>query len=300
MELRTLKYFLTVAKEENISKAANVLHLTQPTLSRQLMDLENELGIKLFIRGNRKVQLTDEGKLLWKRAEEIMTLVDKTEQELNHSDTIINGDIYIGGGETDAIRLIAKTAQHLQRKYPNIKYHIFSGNTDDVTERLDKGLLDFGILIEPTDLTKYEHLQIPTTDTWGLLMRKDSNLASYQTITPKDLKHIPLIISRQSLVDEAISNWLTESSKNLNIIATYNLIFNASLMVEEGMGYALCLDKLVNTTGDCELCFKPLSPPLESKLNIVWKKNQVLSKASKKFLQALKNDFSLMTNHQKS
>lgn len=300
MELRTLKYFLTVAKEENISKAANVLHLTQPTLSRQLMDLENELGIKLFIRGNRKVQLTDEGKLLCKRAEEIMTLVDKTEQELNHSDTIINGDIYIGGGETDAIRLIAKTAQHLQRKYPNIKYHIFSGNTDDVTERLDKGLLDFGILIEPTDLTKYEHLQIPTTDTWGLLMRKDSNLASYQTITPKDLKHIPLIISRQSLVDEAISNWLTESSKNLNIIATYNLIFNASLMVEEGMGYALCLDKLVNTTGDCELCFKPLSPPLESKLNIVWKKNQVLSKASKKFLQALKNDFSLMTNHQKS
>lgn len=300
MELRTLKYFLTVAKEENISKAANVLHLTQPTLSRQLMDLENELGIKLFIRGNRKVQLTDEGKLLWKRAEEIMTLVDKTEQELNHSDTIINGDIYIGGGETDAIRLIAKTAQHLQRKYPNIKYHIFSGNADDVTERLDKGLLDFGILIEPTDLTKYEHLQIPTTDTWGLLMRKDSNLASKQTITPKDLKHIPLIISRQSLVDEAISNWLTESSKNLNIIATYNLIFNASLMVEEGMGYALCLDKLVNTTGDCELCFKPLSPPLESKLSIVWKKNQVLSKASQKFLQALKNDFSLMTNHQKS
>lgn len=300
MELRTLKYFLTVAKEENISKAANVLHLTQPTLSRQLMDLENELGIKLFIRGNRKVQLTDEGKLLWKRAEEIMTLVDKTEQELNHSDTIINGDIYIGGGETDAIRLIAKTAQHLQRKYPNIKYHIFSGNADDVTERLDKGLLDFGILIEPTDLTKYEHLQIPTTDTWGLLMRKDSNLASKQTITPKDLKHIPLIISRQSLVDEAISNWLEESSKNLNIIATYNLIFNASLMVEEGMGYALCLDKLVNTTGDCELCFKPLSPPLESKLSIVWKKNQVLSKASQKFLQALKNDFSLMTNHQKS
>ena len=167
MELRTLKYFLTVAKEENISKAANVLHLTQPTLSRQLMDLENELGIKLFIRGNRKVQLTDEGKLLCKRAEEIMTLVDKTEQELNHSDTIINGDIYIGGGETDAIRLIAKTAQHLQRKYPNIKYHIFSGNADDVTERLDKGLLDFGILIEPTDLTKYEHLQIPTTDHLG-------------------------------------------------------------------------------------------------------------------------------------
>lgn len=300
MELRTLKYFLTVAKEENISKAANVLHLTQPTLSRQLMDLENELGIKLFIRGNRKVQLTDEGKLLCKRAEEIMTLVDKTEQELNHSDTIINGDIYIGGGETDAIRLIAKTAQHLQRKYPNIKYHIFSGNADDVTERLDKGLLDFGILIEPTDLTKYEHLQIPTTDTWGLLMRKDSNLASKQTIKPKDLKHIPLIISRQSLVDEAISNWLTESSKNLNIIATYNLIFNASLMVEEGMGYALCLDKLVNTTGDCQLCFKPLFPPLESKLSVVWKKNQVLSKASQKFLQALRNDFSLMTNHQKS
>ncbi len=297
MEFRTLKYFLTVAREETISKAANVLHLTQPTLSRQLMELEEELGVKLFIRGSRKIQLTDEGQLLRKRAEEIIALVDKAEQELNHSDTFISGDIYIGGGETDVMRLVAKTAQHFQKAHPNVRYHLFSGNADDVTERLDKGLLDFGILIEPTNLTKYEYLEIPTTDTWGLLMRKDSNLASYETITSKDLKDIPLMISRQSLVDQAISDWLDESSENLNIIATYNLIFNASLMVEEGMGYALCLDKLVNTTGSSQLCFKPLSPPLEAKLNIVWKKNQVFSNAAQKFLQNLKDDFSLINSN---
>lgn len=287
MELRVLRYFVAVAREESITGAAESLHVTQPTLSRQLMELEEELGKKLFIRGSRKLTLTDEGVLLRKRAEEIIELVEKTETEIITSDEIINGDIYIGGGETDAMRIIAQTAKKLQKEYPNIRYHIFSGNADDVTERLDKGLLDFGILIEPADIKKYEYIKLPATDIWGLLMRKDSPLASCDTIKPENLLNIPLLCSRQSMVGKEISEWIGLDYDKLNIVTTYNLVYNASLMVEEGIGYALSLDKLVNTTGNSVLCFKPLEPKLEVGLNIVWKKSQIFSKAAKKFLERL-------------
>ena len=287
MELRVLRYFVAVAREESITGAAESLHVTQPTLSRQLMELEEELGKKLFIRGSRKLTLTDEGVLLRKRAEEIIELVEKTETEIITSDEIINGDIYIGGGETDAMRIIAQTAKKLQKEYPNIRYHIFSGNADDVTERLDKGLLDFGILIEPADIGKYEYIKLPATDIWGLLMRKDSPLASCDTIKPENLLNIPLLCSRQSMVGKEISEWIGLDYDKLNIVTTYNLVYNASLMVEEGIGYALSLDKLVNTTGNSALCFKPLEPKLEVGLNIVWKKSQIFSKAAKKFLERL-------------
>ena len=287
MELRVLRYFVAVAREESITGAAESLHVTQPTLSRQLMELEEELGKKLFIRGSRKLTLTDEGVLLRKRAEEIIELVEKTETEIITSDEIINGDIYIGGGETDAMRIIAQTAKKLQKEYPNIRYHIFSGNADDVTERLDKGLLDFGILIEPADIKKYEYIKLPATDIWGLLMRKDSPLASCDTIKPENLLNIPLLCSRQSMVGKEISEWIGLDYDKLNIVTTYNLVYNASLMVEEGIGYALSPDKLVNTTGNSVLCFKPLEPKLEVGLNIVWKKSQIFSKAAKKFLERL-------------
>ena len=287
MELRVLRYFVAVAREESITGAAESLHVTQPTLSRQLMELEEELGKKLFIRGSRKLTLTDEGVLLRKRAEEIIELVEKTETEIITSDEIINGDIYICGGETDAMRIIAQTAKKLQKEYPNIRYHIFSGNADDVTERLDKGLLDFGILIEPADIKKYEYIKLPATDIWGLLMRKDSPLASCDTIKPENLLNIPLLCSRQSMVGKEISEWIGLDYDKLNIVTTYNLVYNASLMVEEGIGYALSLDKLVNTTGNSVLCFKPLEPKLEVGLNIVWKKSQIFSKAAKKFLERL-------------
>nr|WP_330381498.1 LysR family transcriptional regulator substrate-binding protein [Clostridioides difficile] len=222
----------------------------------------------------------------------MISLVDKVELEFDNPNEIISGDIYIGSGETEAMRLIARTAHHFHQKYPNVRYHLFSGNADDVTEKLDKGLLDFGILIEPANIQKYDYAQIPATDVWGLLMRKDSALASQSTINPKDLCNIPLIISRQTLVDKAISKWLQGSNEKLNIIATYNLVYNASLLVEEGLGYALCLDRLVNTTENSNLCFRPLSPPLEAKLNIIWKKHQIFSKAAEKFLLQIQKDFS--------
>ena len=292
MELRVLRYFLAVAKEESITAASETLHVTQPTLSRQHMELEEEFGKKLFIRGNRKITLTDEGILLRKRAEEIVELVEKTETEITASDEIINGDIYIGGGETDAMRIIAHIVKKLQEKYPQVKYHLFSGNADDVTERLDRGLLDFGVVIEPANIQKYDYLKLPATDTWGVLMRKDSPLAQNTVIKPKDLHNIPLLCSRQSMVGKGISQWIGKDFEKLNTVATYNLVYNASLMVEEGIGYALSLDKLVNTTGNSALCFKPLEPKLEVGLNIVWKKSQVFSKAAKKFLEMLESELS--------
>lgn len=291
MELRVLHYFLAVVKQGNIINAAEALHVTQPTLSRQLMELEEELGKKLFIRGNRKISLTDEGILLHKRAEEIIDLVEKTKSEIVSSDKLISGDIYIGGGETEVMRLLAQAAKKLQKDYPNIKYHIYSGNADDVTEKLDKGLLDFGVLIEPANISKYNFLKLPAVDRWGVLMRRDSPLAKYETIKPEYLWDIPLLCSRQSMVGKELAQWIGKDFNSLNISATYNLIYNASLMVEEGIGYALCLDKLINTLDNSTLCFKPLEPKLEVGLNIVWKKSQVFSKASHKFLEILKKEF---------
>lgn len=290
MELRVLRYFLAAAREESITGAAEILHITQPTLSRQLMELEEELGKKLLIRGNRKLTLTDEGVLLRKRAEEIIELVQKTETEITASDEIISGDIYIGGGETDAMRIIAKTAKKLQQEYPELRYHLFSGNADDVTERLDKGLLDFGVLIEPADIRKYDYIRLPVTDIWGVLMKKDSPLSSKNKIEPKDLLDLPLICSRQTMVRNEISGWLGKDFEKLNVVATYNLVYNASLMVEEGVGYALSLDKLVNTTGNSNLCFKPLEPKMEVGLDIVWKKYQIFSKVTQKFIDRLQKD----------
>ena len=292
MEVRVLRYFLAVAREESISGAADSLHLTQPTLSRQLMDLEAELGRKLLIRGSRKVTLTEEGALLRKRAEEILDLMEKTRSELCETDEAdITGDIYIGGGETDAMRLIARTAKELQAAYPRIRYHLYSGNGEDVSERLDKGLLDLGILVEPFDMKKYDSIQLPATDIWGVLMRKDSPLAEKEYIQPEDLWELPLLTSRQTMAQKELMAWLGREHEELHIVTTYNLIYNASLMVEEGLGYALSLDKLINTTGDSALCFRPLRPKLEVGLDIVWKKYQVFSPATAKFLEQLQAKF---------
>lgn len=293
MELRVLRYFLAVAREETISGAADILHVSQPTLSRQLKEMENDLGEKLFIRGNRKITLTEEGLFLRKRAQEIVDLVDKTESDFLQEDDIVEGDIYIGSGETKIMKLIANVAHKMQQEYPGIRYHLYSGNADDVIDKLDKGLLDFGVLIEPSDVSKYDFLPIPAKDIWGLLMRKDSALAKKDTIRSGDLADIPIIISRQSFVDDVLSKWASKNFQNLNIVATYNLIFNASLLVEQGMGYALALDKLVNTSGESDLCFKPLYPQLEAKMDIVWKKNQVFSRASNKFIHMLQEEFTI-------
>ncbi|MGG0383681.1 LysR family transcriptional regulator [Priestia filamentosa] len=296
MEFRVLRYFLTVAREGSITGAANFLHVTQPTLSRQLKDLEQELGKKLFIRSSHSIILTDEGMLLRKRAEEIVDMVDKLKEEFSSMKETISGDVYIGSGETDAMKQVARIVKDLQLSYPNIRYHIYSGNEEDVTERLDKGLIDFGILIQPAELSKYNYINIPAKDVWGVVMRKDSPLAFKETIQPADLINVPLICSRQAMQQTFSKNefadWFGEDFDKLNVVTTYNLAYNAALMVEEGIGYAITLDKLVNTSSDSNLCFIPLEPRLESGLNMVWKKHQVFSTAAERFLKEIQARFS--------
>lgn len=292
MELRVLQYFLAVAREQNISAAAHSLHLTQPTLSRQLKELEEELGKQLMIRGSRKIILTEEGMLLRKRAEEILELVNRTEQEVSQSNDTISGDIYIGTGETDGIRQIARCVKQIQESCPGIRFHVVSGDAVDVCERLDKGLLDFGILLGDMDKTKYNYVALPMKDTWGVLMRRDSPLARQDTVVPGDLWDKPLILSRQVDNKSGLYRWLGKEPAELHTVATYNLIYNASLMVDEGMGYAFTLDKLVNTNGS-DLCFRPLKPRLELGMYLVWKKAQVFSKAAELFLEYLQKHLAL-------
>ena len=295
MELRVLRYFLTIAREGSITNAANVLHVTQPTLSRQIHDLEEELGQRLFVRGSRNMRLTAEGMILRKRAEEIISMVDKTEAEFHSMSNVVSGDIYIGGGETEAVKLIAQIVCELRTAYPEIHYHLYSGNAEDVTERLDKGLLDFGLLIQPADISKYDYFNIPARDTWGVIMRKDSSLAEKETIRKEDLLNVPLICSRQVISEERHRNefaeWFGEDFDKLDIVTTFNLVYNAAIMVEAGVGYAITIDKIANTTESSSLCFRPLRPQLDSGLNVIWKKDQVFSAAAELFLEKLREHF---------
>ena len=291
MDIRVLQYFLAVAREESITRAAETLRMTQPPLSRQLKDLEDELGKKLLIRGSKKVTLTEDGMLLRKRAEEMIDLMEKTKAELTSSSDNINGEVYIGGGETDAVSLFAQTAGKLQKKYPQIHYHIYSGDAEIVMEKLDKGLIDFGLLVGPVDVSRYDYMRLPISDIWGVLMRKDAPLAEKDVIRAEDLWDKPLILSHQAYSGSDISVWLGRDAHRLNVVMTYNLIYNAAHFVKTGFGYAITLDKLINTTGDSELRFRPLYPTLEAGLCIVWKKYQVFSRASKLFLNQLRAEF---------
>lgn len=291
MELRVLQYFLAIAREQSIVRAAKSLHLSQPTLSTQIKAMEKELGKQLLIRGtkgSRKVTLTEEGMILRKRAEEILNLVQKAQREISLSDKVIVGDVYIGTGETDAVRIIAKAARELYKTYPGIHYHISSGNAQFVIEHLDKGLIDFGIIFGPIDQTKYNFIEMPFKDTWGVLMLQDSPLAAKAAISPEDLWNKPLIISQQANAQGGLVAWMKKELSELEIVATYNLLFNASLMVEEGLGYAIGLDKIIHTSGNSNLCFRPLTPKREAGMSIIWKKYQVFSKASEKFMQKMK------------
>lgn len=284
MELRVLQYFLAVTREQSISGAAESLHLSQPTLSRQLKDLEDELGKQLFIRGNRKITLTEEGMILRKRAEEVIDLITKTKHEISITDDVIAGDVYIGAGETDAVRYLARAASELQKEYPDVHYHISSGDTTDVLESLDKGLIDFGLLFGTIDTSKYEYLSFPVFDSYGILMRKDSPLAGKEKICPEDLWDKPLIFNRNTHDGDILTSWLKKSRSEIQVISTYNLLFNASLMVEEGLGYAFAFDKIINVSGNSSLCFRLLDPPLHTGMSLIWKKYQVFPKAAQKFL----------------
>ena len=286
MEFRVLQYFLAVTREQSISGAADALHLSQPTLSRQLHELEDELGKQLFIRGHRKITLTEEGMILRNRAEEITTLMQMAKDEISLADRSLSGDVYIGAGETQAVRYLSCAAKGLQEEYPQIRYHIASGDAIDVIENLDRGLIDFGLVFGGLDTSKHEYITLPVKDTYGILMRRDSPLAKKTVIEPADLWDKPIMFNRNTKDGSALTRWLRKRLFELNIISTYNLLYNGSLMVEEGLGYAFALDGIINTQGS-PLCFRPLSPPLEAEIYVIWKRYQVLSKPAEKFLLKL-------------
>ncbi|WP_455056129.1 LysR family transcriptional regulator [Merdimonas faecis] len=293
MDIRVLEYFLAVAREESITKAAKVLSMTQPPLSRQLKELEDELGKQLFIRGNKKVTLTEEGILLRKRAEELIELMEKTKEEIRSSEERIHGTVLIGAGESDAVSFLARTARRLQMSHPDISYHLYSGDATSITEKLDHGLIDFGLLVEPVDISKYEYLRLPAKDTWGVLMRRDSPLAVKDQILAEDLWEKPLLVSHQIYDSSELSSWFQRDIRKLHITAAYELLYNATHFVKSGCGYALSLDKLINTTGESELTFRPLYPALDAGLCFVWKKHQIFSRASRLYLDTLKKDLAL-------
>lgn len=287
MDIRILRYFLALANTSTISKAAKIMHTTQPNMSRQLSDLEKTVGKKLFNRGSRKITLTDEGIFLRKRAQQIVDLIDKTEQDLLSFDNMLSGNVYIGAGESYTMDIIATTIKHLQEVYPLIHFHIQSGYAYDIMDYLDKGLLDFGILFEPVDLTKYDHIRLPLSDVCGLLMRKDDPLAQFKTIEPKQLLDIPLLCSQQMLKENGLSGWLGFPYQQLNIVSTFNLINTPARLVEAGVGSAISFDNLINISGNSNLCFRQFSPRLEINVYIVWKKYQTFTSGAQKFLKQL-------------
>ena len=287
MEIRVLRYFLETAREGNMTRAAERLFISQPTMSKQLKELENELGAKLFIRSNYSIRLTEAGMLLRDRAEDILSLVDKTEAEFKSLEETNSGDIFVGAPESEAMSLFAEAVHTLQKNYPRIRCNIYSGNLSDVCERLDKGLLDFAIVMSYVDLSKYNYLELPMKDTWGILMRKDDPLAGKSSFAASDLDKLPLICSRQ-WIDQESPRWLGAAAKDMNIVATYNLVFNGSVMVRAGMGYAVVLDKLVNTGEDSDLTFIPLSGVPQTEMYVIWRKYQTFTPIAYLLLQELK------------
>lgn len=286
MEIRVLKYFLAVAREESISGAAEVLHITQPTLSRQLMRLEKELGATLFKRGGSKISLTDDGMLLRRKALDIVSLVDRAELELTGRSRFMEGEITIGSGETYSMSILAGIIKAFHSEYPLVKYNLYSGIADDIKERIDKGLVDIGLLVEPADIAKYDFVRISRRDRWGVLVRRDSPLADRETVTARDLLAEKLIISGRQIVRREMANWFGEYYDRLDVIASFNLIYNASMMVENGMGVALCLDGLASGA-NFKLCFRPMSPEFSTGTVIVWRKDQIFPAVVSKLIERI-------------
>ena len=287
MEIRVLRYFLMVAREENITRAAELLHITQPTLSRQLMQLEEELNTKLFNRGKNKFSLTDDGMLLKQRAQEIVELADKTERDfLRPEENTLAGEIAIGCGETRNIDFLSQKIIQFREKYPLVKYYIYSANADDIKDKIENGLIDIGLLIEPVDIGKYEFVRIPQKEYWGMLVRQDSSLAKKEFITPEDLIGVPIMTGRREKTLNEFANWCGKYYDKMNIIAMHNLYLNAVIMVKNNLGAFLGLD-FDNLYKD--LTFVPLEPKIEMGLLMVWKRNKTFSPAVNKFIDFLKH-----------
>lgn len=291
MDLKSLRYFLAIVEEGSISAAAESLNLSQPNISRQMTLLEKKLGAKLFERGSRRIVLTEEGTLLRRRAVEILQLADTAVTEIGSAGKDVIGTVRIGCGETDAMRVVARAIRRFSETHPMVRFELHSGNAEDVSDLLERGLVDFGVLIEPTDKTRYDYLSFPTDIRWGALVRRDDPLARMYGVSPSDISGRRVIVSRQNMAANGISGWMGPDFPEPDVVATYNLLFNASLLVSEGVGIALCLEGIVNTSGDSDLVFVPFEPELRVGMSLVWKKNSVQGRAQRLFLDGLREFF---------
>ncbi|WP_346708170.1 LysR family transcriptional regulator [Massilistercora timonensis] len=287
MELRVLKYFLTVADEGNITRAADILHVTQPTLSRQLIELEDELGTALLIRGKRSVTLTDEGFLFKQQAEMIVELSDKLEHTFKDKEDVVCGTIRIGASEAVGCRVLALYMKEFREKYPDVQFDLYNGMADNIKEMLERGLLDLGLVLEPVDTAKFEYVRLPQKETWGLLLRKDHELAEKETLTVEEIRQYPLIMPGRENAKNEVLHWLQCEESHLNIPAYYNLLSNAALLVEAGMGCAVCLDGALSIHADPDLCFRQILPEHTTRSVILWKKNHLFSQAASLFVQTI-------------
>lgn len=289
IDTRLLRYFLAIAREGNMTRAAGTLHVTQPTLSKQMTKLEEMLETNLFIRANNQMLLSEDGLRFRERAREIIELTDKTLADMRQGTESINGEVAIGSAESDGFRFLIQIMKELTQAHPQITFDIFSGNSVDTLDRLDKGLMDFALVVGIPNLERYHTVALPVADHWGVLLRKDDPLSQHAYLTPQLLKDQPLILSKQAYLTNELSGWMGEDSENFNVVATFNLLNNAALLAEEGMGYVLSLDKIINTSGDSPLCFRPFRPIIEAGLALVWRKGVILSPAADAFLETFRN-----------
>lgn len=299
MELRVLKYFLTIADEQNISKAADLVHITQPTLSRQIMDLEDELGVELFAhnRQNRKFLLTDEGTRFYNYAQQIVQLSEKTLDEFRNDKSEVFGKIFIGAGETKSFEAVANAIKKIRETHPKIEIHIYSGDASIISERLDRGLCDFAVFIGLKNIEKYNFIPLPRKDIWGVITRRDNELAKYKKIRRENLleHYEPILLSQQALSKKELLDWFggPNSMEKYNLVGSYNLIYNAAVLIRAGVCSTISFDELANTSSESDLCFVPLEPPVESKAVLAWRKDFRLSKQAELLLAEIKKELKL-------
>lgn len=290
MEIRVLRYFVEAARQASITRAAEALHVSQPTLSKQLKGLEDEIGKQLFQRDNYGIKLTDAGNLMRKRAEDILAMVDKTSAEFAALTTLTGGDIYIGCAESQLIHYLAESIGDFRQQYPDLRFHLVSGDTAMVTDRLDRGLVDLAVIVEPPSLERYTYLEVPGADTWGVVMRQQDPLAKKAVITPADLQGPAVMCSEQSIQND-IPRWAGDETLDLNLIGTTNLSFNGSVFVHSGLGVLLTFKGICDTSAESGLTFRPLAPQLKTKMYIIWKKYQVFTPIAERFVKQLQVDF---------
>ncbi|WP_371371148.1 LysR family transcriptional regulator [Sporomusa aerivorans] len=288
MEFRVLQYFLAVVREESITRAAEVLHITQPTLSRQLAQLEEELGVNLFSREKRKIALTNEGVLLRRRAEEIIELIDKTERELLEEEALIDGVVSFGCGELASVQVLSDFIKSFHQKYPRVRYDLYTANADQIKDRMDRGLTDIGLLLEPVNIEKYDYIRLNVKERWVVLMPPDDELAKKDYVTAEDLKNLPMIITRRTSLRNELASWFGDYFKSLNIVFSHSMSTNAAIMVRNGLGYALVIEGAIPFWDKSKICYKPLYPEITATTVLAWKRQQPFSLATTEFIRHVK------------